>query len=116
MKKIKLSISDDSGNITIGGSPFWRYSLNLSWEEAIEVLGLKENLISRLRDWKNKTIESSDLWSWEGKYDELVKCEVEGLSILLELRKELPDYEITYSSNFNSYNCVLNKEQVDDSY
>lgn len=111
MKRIKLSISDDSGNITIGGSPFWRYSLNLSWEEAIEVLGLKENLLSRLRNWKLKAVKAYRYKWWKV---EQVKCEIEGLSILLELKEELPDYEITYSSNFNSYNCVLNEEPVDD--
>jgi len=116
MKRIKLSISGDSGNIPVSGSPFWRYSLNLSWEEVIGVLGLDDSLISRLKNWKDSVLQADNLYSWEGKREELVKCEIEGLAILLELRKKLPDYQITYSSNFNSYNCVLNEEQVDDSY
>ena len=113
MKKIKLSISDNSGNIDFNGSPIWRHYRKLSWVEVKEDLHLEESLVSRLRDWKLKAMKANKYTWWK---EEQVKCEIEGLAILLELRKELPDYEITYSSNFNSYNCVLNEEQEDDSY
>lgn len=112
MKKIKLSISDDSGNINFefGESPLWRHSRKLSWVEIEEKLGLTDDLTYRLRDWKNEAERLNDL-PWEK--EDRVRCEIEGLAILLELRKELPDYQITYSSNFNSFHCVLNEEQED---
>lgn len=112
MKKIKLSISDDSGNIDFNESPIWRHSKKLNWIEAKEELGLSNTLRNRLSSWQWWAIQLNEKFC----RDERVECEVEGLSILLELRKELPDYQITYSSNFNSYNCVLNEEQIDDSY
>jgi len=111
MKRIKLSISDDSGNIDFNESPIWKHSRRLSWVEVKEDLNLVESLITRLRDWKLKAIKANKYKWWK---EEQVKCEIEGLAILLELRKELPDYEITYSSNFNSYNCVFNEEQYEE--
>jgi hypothetical protein len=117
MKRIKLSISDESGNLSasVHGSPVWRNSTRYTWFQLETELHIKsQELLRRLLDWQEKTIKFNDLYSWEGKREELVKCEIEGLSILLELRKELPDYEITYSSNFNSYNCVLNEDKEDD--
>jgi hypothetical protein len=117
MKRIKLSVFGDSGNLSAGvhGSPVWRNFTRYTWFQLETELHIRsQELLRRLLDWQDKTIKSNDLYSWEGKREELVKCEIEGLAILLELRKELSDYEITYSSNFNSYNCVLNEEQVDE--
>lgn len=111
MKKIKLSISDDYGNIDNNGSPIWRNGGRYGWQGIKLTLGLTQELMVRLRNWQKEAIRLNEL-IWEK--EDRVKCEIEGLAILLELRKELPDYEITYSSNFNSYNCVLNEEQVND--
>jgi hypothetical protein len=115
MKKLKLSISDEFGNIDFDGSPIWKIprKSKYSWQDVEVDLGLSSRLVKRLEDWQKEAIRLNELiWDKE----ERVKCEIEGLAILLELRKELPDYEITYSSNFNSYNCVLNEEQIDDNY
>jgi len=109
MKRIKLCVFDDSGNINFGESPIWRNSKRYDWEDLHVHLNLPESLITRIRDWKFEAIATN-----KHQREDRVKCEIEGLAILLELRKELPDYEITYSSSFNSYNCVLNEEQVDE--
>lgn len=110
MKRIKLSVSDDSGNIDSYKSPIWRHSKKLSWKEVREELGLPESIINKLHNWQYWATQLNEIWAKE----ERVQCEIEGLSILLELRKELPRSQVTYSSNFQSYNCVLNKEQVDE--
>lgn len=117
MKRIKLSISDDSGDLNIGSgaSPLWKDSERYDWEDLYVRLNLQESLVTRIRSWRDSLLQANELYSWENKREELVKCEIEGLAIFLELRKELPDYQITYSSTFNSYHCVLNEEQVDDS-
>lgn len=113
MKKIKLSVFDDFGNISFNESPIWKHNARYSWTDIKEKLGLKDELVTRINDWRHEAIGTQKQCSYK---EDKVKCEIEGLSILLELRKELPDYEITYSSNFNSYHCVLNEEQIDDSY
>lgn len=111
MKKIRLSVFDEFGNICFefGESPLWRHGRKLTWVEVVKELRLKDSLVTRLKDWKLEGIATN-----KHQREDRVKCEIEGLTILLELRKELHDYEITYSSNFNSYSCVLNKEKVDD--
>jgi hypothetical protein len=111
MKKLKLSISDNYGNIDLDGSPLWGNNSRYSWREVEFELGLESDLVERVKLWQKNSIRANQ---WIGVREERVRCEIEGLTILLELRRELPDFEITYYSIFSGSYFVLNKEQEDD--
>lgn len=106
MKKIKLSVSDDYFTPDYGLSPLWKNAKRYPWDVIESSLNLNHEIVSRLKDWQNKTIEAKTPFTPK---EERIKCEIEGLSILLELRKELPDYQIEYQNIFGFY-VVLNEE------
>ena len=112
MKRIKLSVTDDYCTPDNGLSPIWRNSKRYDWEELYVYLNLPGYLVSRIRNWQNITVEAKTPFTPK---EERIKCEIEGLSILLELRKELPNFKIEYQNIFGFY-VVLNEEQEDDSY
>ena len=108
MKKLKLSISDNYGNIDLDGSPLWENSSRYSWEEVEFELGLESNLVERIKQYQKDSVKT---YGCSEREEDTVQCEIEGLSLLLELRRELPDFETTYYSIFSGSYFVLNKEQ-----
>jgi hypothetical protein len=96
-QEIRFSLMDNFGNIDSDGSPIWEGYTRYDWLDLKVELGLDEELINRLRDWQKTAIEAISL-----KDTDQIKCEIEGLSILLELKKHLCSLPIVYYSGFSA--------------
>lgn len=96
MSEIRFSLSDNFGNIDNDGSPLWTGYTRYSWLDLEVELGLDDELILTLKDWQKIAIES-----FSQKDTEQIKCEIKGLSILLELKEQLNNFPIVYYSSFS---------------
>lgn len=104
MQEIRFSLMDNFGNIDSDGSPLWTGYTRYSWLDLEVELGLDDELILKLQDWQKEAIESFTL-----KDTDQIKCEIKGLSILLELKEQLCSLPIMYYSSFSqSYFTVDN--------
>ena len=102
MQEIRFSLMDNFGNIDSDESPIWTGKTRYSWSDLKVELGLDDELILKLRDWQKTAIESISQ-----KDTEQIKCEIGGLSILLELKKHLNKLPVVYYSSFSQFHFTV---------
>ncbi len=93
MPEIRFSLMDNFGNIDSDGSPIWTGNTRYSWSDLEVELGLDDRILPRLKNWQKAAIASLNL-----QETDQIKCEIEGLSILLVLKEHLSPLPVSYST------------------